>query len=167
MLESAITALLRREDARSDVEISMVLCNDRFIRGLNAEHRGIDTPTDVLSFAQEDNGDPRQSGCDVGVPARESPDSLPFREGLGVGAPVLGDIVLSLQTADRQAQAAGWPLQSEVTLLALHGVLHLLGYGDETVAGAIEMRDKTAAALKDCGVPMPDMRTHPYFIEYN
>ena len=54
----------------------------------------------------------------------------------------------------------------EVVLLALHSVLHLLGYDDETVDGAIEMRDKTAVALNDLGMVLPEGSAHPYFVEY-
>lgn len=153
MVRSAITALLRREQARISketgrrrslgpgVEISIVLCDDPFIRSLNLEYRGLDKPTDVLSFAQ---GDPDE----------------------GWGS-TLGDVVISLDTADRQAAAAGWTLDSEVVLLAVHGVLHLLGYDDATTEGAVEMRDKTAVILADCNIVLPPAMAHPYFIEYN
>lgn len=79
---------------------------------------------------------------------------------------VLGDVVISLDTAARQAQAAGWSHMDEIVLLALHAVLHLLGYDDETVEGAIEMRDRTAAVLQDLAIHLPDGATHPYFVEY-
>ena len=79
---------------------------------------------------------------------------------------VLGDVVISLDTAARQAQSAGWSHLDEVTLLGIHAVLHLLGYDDETVEGAIEMRDRTAVVLSDIGVPLPAGAVHPYFVEY-
>ncbi len=119
-----------------DIEVSLLFCDDSFIQSLNAQHRGLDKPTDVLSFAQDD---PR----------------------------VLGDVVISLETAERQAQAAGWSVNNEVCLLAIHGVLHLMGYDDETVDGAATMRDKSAVVLKECGIPLPNAMVHPYFIEYN
>jgi len=134
-LESAITTLLRLEGHSTDVEISVVLCDDTFIQELNRTHRGKDKPTDVLSFPQDD-------------------------------PVVLGDIVISLDTAAKQAEAAGWSHMDEVVLLALHSVLHLLGYDDETVDGAIEMRDKTAVALNDLGMVLPAGSAHPYFVEY-
>ena len=108
----------------------MLLCDDAFIRALNAAHRGVDRATDVLSFAQDD---PR----------------------------LLGDIVISLETAARQAQAAGWPVESEVALLATHGLLHLLGHEDETAAGAAPMRDKSAQALAEAGLALPDEASTP------
>ena len=128
-------ALLRHEGIGEDVEVSVLLCDDAFIRTLNAAHRGVDGPTDVLSFAQED---PR----------------------------LLGDIVISLETAARQARAAGWSAASEVALLATHGLLHLLGHDDETPAGAALMRDKSARALAEAGVAPPETDAHPFFARF-
>ena len=117
-----------------DPEISVVLCDDPFIRELNSAYRGQDKPTDVLSFAQDD--------------------------------PVLlGDIVISLPAAARQAEAAGWPLENEVALLGIHGLLHLLGHDDETEAGAWTMQVKSEAALRECGIPVPEAGRHPFFVE--
>ena len=78
---------------------------------------------------------------------------------------LLGDIVISLPTAARQAQAAGWSLENEVALLGIHGLLHLLGHDDETEAGAWEMQAKTEAALRECGIPVPEAGAHPFFAE--
>lgn len=115
-----------------DPEISLVLCDDAFIQSLNVRYRGLDRPTDVLSFAQDD-------------------------------PQVLGDIIISLPTAARQAEAAGWSLENEIALLGVHGLLHLLGYDDETTAGAWEMQAKTEAALREAGIPLPAPGAHPFF----
>ena len=112
-------------------EVSLLLCGDDFIRDLNSTYRGKDSPTDVLSFAQED----------------------PL---------LLGDVVISVETATRQAAAADWPLKSELALLASHGLLHLLGYDDESEDGALEMENLSRAALAKAGVAMPD-GDHPFF----
>ena len=128
-------ALLRHEGVGDGVEVSVLLCDDAFIRELNAAHRGVDKATDVLSFAQEDPH-------------------------------LLGDIVISLETAERQARAAGWPPESEAALLATHGLLHLLGYEDETAAGAALMRDKSAGALAAVGIAPPDEARHPFFARF-
>lgn len=79
---------------------------------------------------------------------------------------VLGDIVISLDTAQRQAAAAGWPPENEVALLAVHGLLHLLGYDDETAAEAARMRDLSASALADAGIDLPDATRHPFFARF-
>ena len=129
-----LETLLRREAVPGDPEVSVVLCDDAFIQSLNAQYRGKDAPTDVLSFAQDD------------------PD-------------LLGDIVIALPTAERQAQAAGWALEDEVALLGIHGLLHLLGHEDETQAGAWAMQARTEAALRAADVPVPARGMHPFFVE--
>ena len=132
------------------VEISIVLCDDSFIRDLNYEHRGLNKATDVLSFPQDDFDE----------------EHLAFMPGIDGGPRILGDVVISLETADAQARAAGWDIADEVDLLAIHGALHLLGYDDETVEGAAEMRERSAVVLSDLGISLPQGATHPYFIEY-
>jgi probable rRNA maturation factor len=90
----------------SDAELSLVLVSDPVMRALNRQWRGADRPTDVLSFAQA--------------------------EGPG-GAPpgLLGDVVISVDTARRQAAERAAPLGAELDRLLIHGVLHLLGYDHE------------------------------------
>jgi probable rRNA maturation factor len=97
---------------------------------MNRDYRGYDKPTDVLSFALNDM-----------VPETPAP-------GATRGAPrLLGDIVISVDTAVRQAAAHGVTLDRELALLAVHGLLHLLGYEDETEAGAARMRDREREIL--------------------
>ncbi len=79
---------------------------------------------------------------------------------------LLGDIVISLETAARQAQRAGWPPENEVALLAVHGLLHLLGHEDDTAAGAARMRDLATDALADAGIELPDGAWHPFFARF-
>ena len=77
----------------------------------------------------------------------------------------LGDIIISVPAAARQAEAAGWPLENEVALLAVHGLLHLLGCDDETAAGAWDMQRRTEAALTEAGIVIPERGRHPFFVE--
>lgn len=84
-------------------ELSLVICDDRTIHALNREYRGKDRPTDVLAFAMGEG------------------------EGAELAGEVLGDVVISLETAARQARAHARSLEDEVTMLLAHGVLHLLG----------------------------------------
>jgi rRNA maturation RNase YbeY len=99
-------------------ELSVLLTDDEAIRKLNRDYRGKDKPTDVLSFAQFDElaagGDRRGGGADASRPP------LP-----------LGDIVISLDTATRQAAALAIATPSRLRTLLLHGLLHLLGYDHE------------------------------------
>ncbi len=97
-----------------------MLTDDAGIRDLNRRWRGIDKPTDVLSWPQE---------------AMDGPGDAPTVED-----PVLGDVAISVDTARRQATARGWMESEEAALLFVHGLLHLLGHEDETESGAEAMR---------------------------
>ena len=89
-------------------ELSIALVGDEEMRVLNARYRKLDRPTDVLAFAQ--------------------------REGEGDGTNLLGDVVISVDTASRQAAEHGVELHDELRLLLAHGILHLLGYDHERSA---------------------------------
>jgi len=103
--------------ALSGCELCVVLVTDSHMRELNAEWRGKDAPTDVLSFSQsEDNA--------------VSPG----------GTRMLGDVVVSVDTLKRQAQAGGWTDEEELARLVLHGLLHLLGHDHESEDEARQMR---------------------------
>jgi len=116
-------------------ELSVVLCDDQYIQRLNLDHRGKDKPTDVLSFPQAEFRAPER-------PRRGQPMSL------------LGDVVISLMTASRQAESRRRSLQSEVRFLLAHGVLHLVGHDHMTPDDKRIMTNRTrqlvrAAALDD------------------
>lgn len=102
-------------------ELSVVLTDDATIQQLNRDYRDLDVPTDVLSFAQQ--------------------------EADGPSTDVLGDLIISLQTAQRQADARGHSLASEVRILLVHGVLHLLGYDHQTPEQREEMAEAEQALL--------------------
>ena len=85
-------------------ELSILLCDDPFIQELNRTYRKLDKPTDVLSFS---------------MTGGEAVTSCPE---------LLGDVIISVETAVRQAEEAGLTPIEEVTSLLIHGVLHLLGY---------------------------------------
>ena len=98
-----------------NTELSIILVSDRRMRALNERYRKKNRPTDVLSFplAMDGAGQPRYS-------SRIRPQAQPPK--------LLGDVVISLSTAQRQATALGHDLHEEVARLLVHGVLHLLGY---------------------------------------
>jgi probable rRNA maturation factor len=75
---------------------------------------------------------------------------------------VLGDVVISVDTAQRQAASANWPFESELALLAVHGLLHLAGHDDEEESGALEMEIRTREALTAAAIRLPDS-CHPFF----
>jgi probable rRNA maturation factor len=106
-------------------ELSVLLTNDREIRELNRVHRGKDRPTDVLSFALDED-------CvDASGPER-----------------LLGDVVISLDTAARQARGRGRELLAEVRFLLAHGILHLIGYDHAEPAEKREMDAMTRRLVK-------------------
>ena len=104
-----------------DAELSVLLCDDATIHELNRDYRGKDRPTDVLAFAMREG---------------EHGDLAPE---------LLGDVVVSIDTARRQAAEHGRTLVAEVTYLLAHGLLHLLGYDHATVAEDRRMRARTDA----------------------
>lgn len=109
--------------ARGDVSVALV--SDRRMRALNRQFRGKDAVTDVLSF-----------------PANRTPGVTPF----------LGDVVIASGIAQRQAQEAGHSVQTEIRVLALHGLLHLLGYDHDTDEGKmarVESRLRMKAGLRE------------------
>jgi probable rRNA maturation factor len=110
--------------ALEHAELSILLCDDGIMRGLNRDYRKRDRATDVLAFAMRE-GEPIAT----------------------TGAAVLGDIVISLPTAARQARANGWGLRSEVTALLAHGLLHLLGFDHQTAPTERRMRARTDALI--------------------
>lgn len=119
--------MLESEDQPpSTVEVLITDADE--IRRLNADFRGIDRVTDVLSF----------------------PD------GSGPGEKSLGEIAICLPIAEEQATERGISLESEVACLAVHGGLHLLGYDDDTEEGRLQMIDKMNAIVSQAGLETSD-----------
>ena len=111
----------------SSAEITIVVCDDKFIQKLNKEYRNIDQPTDVLSF-----------------PSNETD--------LDDGNRYLGDIIISLPRATTQANEANHPVEEELAMLAIHGGLHLLGYDHLTQSDKQRRWEKQATVYirKEC-----------------
>ena len=117
--------ILRAADS-AGAELSLSLVGDRRMRALNARYRRKPRPTDVLAFA-----------------AREAPQPA---------TRLLGDVVISLDTAQRQARRARQSLDRELVTLLIHGILHLLGYDHERSArDASRMQRKERAILQALG----------------
>ena len=107
-LRTAVTVTLRHEQHKPPAEVTLLLTDDDQLQSLNKEYRGINAPTDVLSF--------------------EAGDTMPGMKG---DDPYLGDIVISVSMAERQAKEGGHSLKAELQLLTVHGTLHLLGHDHE------------------------------------
>lgn len=119
--------LLEREGWPADAEVDVWFCTDEEMAGLNRDYRGVDAPTDVLSFPQYAIGE------------RPSP-RLPVH---------LGDVVMAVGTVDRQAERNGATFSAEVVWLFLHALLHLVGYDDDTEQGVEEMNHRARAILEE------------------
>ena len=121
---------------RSPAVIGLTFVNDQQMRRINHDHRRIDRPTDVLAFPV--SAWHRKRDAHVRGRSASSPPANPHRNtGLMINTPrherihVLGDIVISIETARRQAREAGATLREECRRLLIHGYLHLLGYDHE------------------------------------
>jgi probable rRNA maturation factor len=106
-LEKAALMALAEQNPAEEVNLSVVIEDDQQLHALNLEFLGVDSPTDVLSFF-EDELDPE------------------------TGERYLGDVIISYPQAQKQSTIAGHSTRSELDLLVVHGVLHLLGYDHST-----------------------------------
>lgn len=122
-LRQVVRKTLEAEEV-ADAEISIALVDDAAMHELNRRHLAHDYPTDVLSF-------------ELSAPA----------------APCLeGELIISAETAVRQAEEFGWSPQDEVTLYLVHGLLHLCGYDDHGARQKREMRARECAILQIWGL---------------
>ena len=113
-------------------EVSVTLTNDEYIHRLNREYRGLDRPTDVLSFAFVDSEEPE---------IEEGPE-----------LEVLGDIIVSLERAWAQAQEYGHSMERELSFLTVHGMLHLLGYDHMEEEERMEMEEEQRYIMGKLGI---------------
>ncbi|MDI9442036.1 MAG: rRNA maturation RNase YbeY [Firmicutes bacterium] len=127
LIERTFEATAELESLDPEAEVSLSFVDNETIRGLNDQYRGIDEPTDVLSFPQDD----------------DLPLELPY---------ILGDIVISLERAAEQAQEYGHGLEREVLYLAVHGLLHLIGYDHQTEEDKSAMRAREEEVLAKLGL---------------
>jgi probable rRNA maturation factor len=125
LIKRAALAVLAHQS--SDGDLTIVLTDDAHLHQLNRDYLGVDAPTDVLSF-----------------PASEiDPES---------GTSYLGDVLISIARAQGQAQSAGHPLEAEVQLLVVHGVLHLLGHDHAGSEDKARMWTAQAQVLEKLGL---------------
>lgn len=116
-------------DVREDAEISVLLCDDEYIHYLNREYRGVDRATDVLSFALNE-GD------------NEVPEEILL----------LGDVVISVNKVEEQANEYGHSWDRELAYLTVHGFLHILGYDHMVEEDKIRMREEEERVLEELGL---------------
>lgn len=144
-LEAVITAALEAEGVEIPCEINVLLTDDEGIHAVNRETRGVDRPTDVLSFPMFE--------LEPGVP----PEGEAFLDP-ETGRCPLGDMCISLERAAAQAEEYGHSLDRELCYLAVHSALHLLGY-DHLDEGPMkrQMRAREEAILGKLGITRGDI----------
>lgn len=126
----------------TDGEVSLTFTNDEEIHQLNLEYRGIDRPTDVLSFAMQEEGKD-ELGIIFEVDSEDETDPI---------SGMLGDIIISVDTAKAQSEEYGHSLEREIGFLFVHGFLHLIGYDHQDERSEAEMTAKQEAILKQAGL---------------
>ncbi len=128
-LQSASQQVLKQNNVDPDTTLSVVLVDNAYIQSVNLQFRGIDAPTDVLSF-----------------PADEPPVEIDGEP------PYLGDLIIAYPYASQQAAREGHALDDSLSLLVIHGTLHLLGYDHDTPENRAEMWAAQDAALTALGI---------------
>lgn len=123
-------------------EVALTFVDNERIHELNLQYRGIDRPTDVLSFAMNETG---EDELDIIYEVEEC-------EELEDVPDVLGDIIISVTRAQEQALEYGHSLERELGFLFVHGFLHLLGYDHQDEASEAEMMSKQEKALAQVGL---------------
>lgn len=126
---TAAAQLLLAEEGLEEGDAAIVLADDAMLQELNRRYRGLDRPTDVLSF-----------------PMLEPPEREMLAAGEGEEIAV-GDVYISLERAHEQAAAAGHSWERETLILAIHGLLHLLGYDHDCSGAAAAMQQKEVETL--------------------
>ena len=128
-LQAGLDAVAKLHKLGPEAEVSLTLVDDAEIHSLNREYRGVDRPTDVLSFALDEGDEPEQF---------DGPEEH-----------LLGDIVISAEAAVRQGEEFGHGLERELVYLAVHSLLHLLGYDHMEEADRKIMRAKEEEAMRE------------------
>lgn len=126
LLEKTVVNVLEFAESSEDYDLTIAIRNDAELHKLNLEFLAVDAPTDVLSFGS-DEVDPE------------------------TGRNYLGDIIISYDRAALQANNAGHPIDNEIQLLVVHGVLHLLGYDHDTLENKQKMWRLQAEILNQLG----------------
>ena len=137
-LDSAVKNIVKLYDV-SENEVSITLTNDKIIHKLNREYRGIDRPTDVLSFAFRESDEPEINFDD---------DLESNTENINI----LGEIIISVERAQRQAEEYGHSFRREIVFLTVHGMLHLLGYDHIEEEERLEMEREQNFIMEQLGI---------------
>lgn len=133
LFQQGIEKAISLSGGAEEAEVSLTLVNDARIHELNREYRGVDRPTDVLSFALQEE-------------TEDEPNILDYEDDL------LGDIIISVERARSQALEYGHSFERELVYLAVHGTLHLLGFDHMEENEKAEMRQQEEKVMGQIGL---------------
>ena len=114
-----------------NAELSVTLTDNEHIHVINREYRGVDRPTDVISFALNESDEPEIEDAEINI---------------------LGDIIISLERAAEQAEEYGHSYRREIAFLTVHGLLHLLGYDHMEEDERLEMEEEQRVVMEALGI---------------
>lgn len=144
IIEQVVEASLDYEGCPYEAQVSVVLTDNASIREMNNQFRGIDRPTDVLSFPMADYSSPGDfDGLEDCAEEYFDPDS---------GELLLGDIVISVEKVAEQAEKYGHSQKRELAFLTAHSMLHLMGYDHMEEEERAVMERKQSAILETLGI---------------
>jgi probable rRNA maturation factor len=135
-LQEAANRTLVKHDVLSDSVVTVVIANDEEVQNLNRQHRGVDKPTDVLSF-----------------PTDLLPDEIDE-------SPYLGDIIIAYPYTKDQNDREGFEMADSLVLMVVHGTLHLLGYDHDTEENRAEMWEVQAEVLNEMNINLKIVPTY-------
>lgn len=139
LIERAVAATLQAENVAESIEVSVLVTDDATLHQLNRDYRGVDAPTDVLSFGDDEDADEAPPHAAFVRP----PDAPRY----------LGDLAISYERVVGQAAEYGHSRARELAYLTVHGMLHLLGYDHERGADdAAAMRAREEAVMAEIGL---------------
>ena len=130
LLTKAMNIVARNSKLSDNTEVDITIVTDEEIHVLNRDYRGVDRPTEVLSFALDEG--------------EEEPEILGSE-----AEHLLGDVIISAERAAAQAEEFGHGLKREIVYLAVHGLLHLLGYDHMVEEDKVVMRAREEATLRE------------------
>jgi probable rRNA maturation factor len=139
---SELLQLAGAAEGLTEGEVALTFTSDEGIHALNRDYRGIDRPTDVLSFAMQEDGNEE---LDIIFEVEDENESDPL-------SGMLGDIIISVDRAKLQSEEYGHSLEREIGFLFVHGFLHLIGYDHQDEAAEAEMTAKQEAVLQQAGL---------------
>jgi probable rRNA maturation factor len=131
-LQIAAEIVLNMHEIDPDSSLTVVIADNEQVQALNWQFRGVDAPTDVLSFPAD------------APPLDEAADEPPY----------LGDMIIAFPYASAQAEREGHALSDSLALLVVHGTLHLLGYDHDTPESRADMWSAQEEALRELNIPL-------------